>query len=350
MTNTTPRRHWIQSGLAMLTVLCAAGCIQSSTPPAGGGSPTGETPAQETPAATKSATDRLKIAVVPKGTTHEFWQTVRAGAEAAGEQFNCEILFNGPQKENDIAEQIDILKNYGTQQVDGVAVAATDKSSLRQPVQDLMAKKIPVVVIDSAIENDPSHSFIATDNVEAAKLAAKEMGRLLGGNGKVAIVNFKKGSGTADERERGFVEGIKEFPGIQIVATEYTESDTGRAIEVTEAILTAHPDLRGIFASNEPNVTGAGQVLARKGIQDKVLLVGFDPSKANNQLLEKGTVKALIAQDPFKMGFEGVKALASIVRGQGMPEKRIDTGAVVITPENMKTPEMEKILYPLGKK
>jgi ribose transport system substrate-binding protein len=332
-------------GLAALAVLLA-GCVQNTTSGV-------TTPAPNAPDAgggTKGAGERLRIALVPKGTTHEFWQTVKAGAEAAGAEFNCEVLFNGPQKENDIAEQIDILKNYGTQGVDGIAVAATDKVSLSGPVKDLMDKKIPVVVVDSAIEPDPSYSFIATDNVEAAKLAAKEMGRLLNGKGKVAVVNFKKGSGTADERERGFVEGIKEFPGIEIVATEYTESDTGRAVEVTEAILTAHPDLNGIFASNEPNVTGSGQVLERKGLTAKVTLVGFDPSKANNELLEKGVVKALIAQDPFKMGYEGVKALAKIIRGEGLPDKRIDTGAQVITPENMKTDAMQKILYPLGKK
>jgi len=328
-----------------LAAVLLAGCVQNTTSGV-------TTPAPNAPDAGggKSAGERLRIALVPKGTTHEFWQTVKAGAEAAGAEFNCEVLFNGPQKENDIAEQIDILKNFGTQGVDGIAVAATDKVSLSGPVKELLDKKIPVVVVDSAIEPDPSHSFIATDNVEAAKLAAKEMGRLLNGKGKVAIVNFKKGSGTADERERGFVEGIKEFPGIQIVATEYTESDTGRAVEVTEAILTAHPDLNGIFASNEPNVTGAGQVLERRGATAKVTLVGFDPSQANNQLLEKGVVKALIAQDPFKMGYEGVKALAKIARGEGMPEKRIDTGAKVITPENMKSEEMQKILYPLGKK
>lgn len=340
-----PYRHFLLPLIA-LSVSGLPGCVQKTG--TGAGTSAGTTP--PTPIESrKTSSERLTIAVVPKGTTHEFWQTVKAGAEAAGEEFNCEILFNGPQKENDITEQIDILKNYATQGVDGIAVAATDKSSLRRPVQELLDKKIPVVVIDSAIEDDPSHSFIATDNVEAAKLAAKEMGRLLKGKGKVAIVNFKKGSGTADERERGFLEGIREFPGIQIVATEYTESDTGRAVEVTEAILTAHPDLNGIFASNEPNVTGSAQVLERKGVADRVLLVGFDPSKANNQLLEKKVVKALIAQDPFRMGYEGVKALQLLVRGEGMPLKRIDTGAKVITPENMGTPEMQKILHPLGK-
>jgi ribose transport system substrate-binding protein len=274
---------------------------------------------------------KLTFALVPKGTTHQFWQTVKAGAEAAGREFNAEILFNGPSKENSVPEQIDIVRNYAAQGVDGVAVAATDKTALVTPVQELLDKGIPVVIVDSAIEPDPSHAFIATDNVAAARLAADEMGRLLNGKGKVAILNFKRGSGTSDERERGFREGIARFPDIQIVASEYTESDVGNAVAQTESILAANPNLDGLFASNEPNVIGAAKVFEDRGKAGQIKL------------------HALIVQDPFKMGYEGIKALAQIARGEGKPEKRIDTGAKVVTRENMNTPEMEKLLHPLGK-
>jgi ribose transport system substrate-binding protein len=205
-------------------------------------------------------------------------------------------------------------------------------------------------VVDSAVEPDHSFSFIATDNVAAAALAAEEMGRILKGKGKVAVLNFKKGSGTSDEREKGFLDGIKKFPGIEIVAQEYTESDVGMAVDKTQSIVTAHPDLDGIFASNEPNVIGAAKVLTDKGLAGKVKLVGFDGADAEIEGLQAGTVQALILQDPFKMGYEGVKALCQVLRGKGKPEKRIDTGAKVVTKENMSTPEMQKILYPLGKK
>jgi len=275
---------------------------------------------------------------------------VKAGAEAAGKEVNAKILFNGPSKENSVPEQMEIVRNYAAQGVDGVAVAATDKEALVAPVNELQGKGIPVVVVDSGIEPDPSHSFIATDNVAAARLAAEEMGRLLGGKGKVAVLNFKKGSGTSDEREQGFMEGIQKFPGIQVVVQEYTESDVGMAVDKTQSLLTAHPDLNGLFASNEPNVIGAAKVLDDKGLGGKVKLVGFDAADAEIEGLKKGTVHALIVQDPFRMGYEGVKALAQLVRGQGTPEKRIDTGAKVITKANMNTPEMQKILYPLGKK
>ncbi|MGV3722237.1 MAG: substrate-binding domain-containing protein, partial [Actinomycetota bacterium] len=214
---------------------------------------------------------------------------------------------------------------------------------------ELQSKGIPVVVVDSAIDPDPSHSFIATDNVAAARLAAEEMGRLLDGKGTVAILNFKKGSGTSDEREQGFREGIAKFPGIKIVASEYTESDVGNAVAQTETILTGNPNLNGLFASNEPNVIGAAKVFEDKGVAGKIKLVGFDAADAELEALEKGTIDALIVQDPFKMGYEGIKALVQIIRGEGKPEKRIDTGAKVVTKANMHTPEMEKLLHPLGK-
>ncbi len=338
---------------ALLVAL--AGCVRETTPPdagpaaAGGNTPaaTGAAPASFP---TKSEGDPLKIAVVPKGTTHQFWQTVKAGAEAAGKEFNCEILFNGPSKENSVPEQQDIIRNYASQGVDGVALAATDKAALAETVDEVQKKNIPVVVIDSGVEPDRSQSFIATDNVAAARQAAEEMGRLLDGKGKVAVLNFKKGSGTSDEREQGFMEGIKKFPGIQVVVNEYTESDTGTAVDKTESILTAHPDLNGLFASNEPNVIGAAKVLENRGKKGQVKLVGFDAADAEIEYLQSGTVHALIVQDPFKMGYEGVKALAGLLRGKGAPEKRIDTGAKVVTKENMTTQEMQKILYPLGKK
>lgn len=328
-----------------LSALTLVGCVQKTQEPVGP-STGGPTSAGAPNINTKGADEKLTIALIPKGTTHQFWQTVKMGAEAAGKELNAEILFNGPSKENSVPEQIDIVRNYGSQGVDGIAVAATDKEALVAPVNELQGKGIPVVIVDSGIEPDPSFSFVATDNVAAARLAAEEMGRLLDGKGKVAVLNFKKGSGTSDEREQGFLEGIKKFPGIEIVAQEYTESDVGMAVDKTQTILTAHPDLDGLFASNEPNVIGAAKVISDKGMAGKVKLVGFDAADAEIEALQAGTVHALIVQDPFKMGYESVKALAQLIRGQGKPEKRIDTGAKVVTKENMGTPDMQKLLYP----
>lgn len=339
-----------------LAAVVLAGCVQntsaptSSTPPTGGNTPTNSGPSTAN-IQTKGAEEPLRFALIPKGTTHQFWQTVRAGAEAAGKEVNATIEFNGPSKENNVQEQIDILDTFATNGVDGVAVAATDKAALEKPVRKLLEKGIPVVVVDSAIDPDPSFSFIATDNTEAARTAAKQMGELLKDvpKAKVAILNFKKGSGTSDERENGFREEIAKFSNIEIVANEYTESDVAGAVQATEAILTAHPDLNGLYASNEPNVIGAAKVLENKGAAGKVKLVGFDSADAEIEGLKKGTIHALIVQDPFKMGYEGIMALAKLKRGQGTPEKRLDTGAQVVTKANMDDPKIHKLLYPLEK-
>lgn len=339
-----------------LVAVGLTGCVRdtgtSGAGSAGGNAPGGNTPAPSTasaPIKKKGADEKLTLALVPKGTTHQFWQTVKAGAEAAAKEVNAQLLFNGPSKENNVPEQIDIVRNFGTQGVDGIAVAATDKGALVAPVKELLEKGIPVVVVDSAIDPDPSYSFIATDNVAAARQAADEMARLLNGKGNVAILNFQKGSGTSDEREQGFREGIAKYPGIKIVANEYTKSDVGNAVSQTESILTANPALDGLFASNEPNVIGAAKVFADKGKAGKIKLVGFDAADAEIEGLKAGTIDALIVQDPFKMGYESVKALAQLLRGQGTPEKRIDTGAKVVTKANMDTLEMKKLLNPLGK-
>jgi ribose transport system substrate-binding protein len=287
------------------------------------------------------------VAVVPKGTTHDFWKTVHAGAEAAGKELNVEVLWNGPKAETDIQDQMYIVTSYATT-ADGVALAATDKTALVKTVQELEQRGVPVVTIDSGIEPDVSRSFIATDNVKAAELAAQEMGKRLGGKGKVAVLSFLKGAGTSDQREEGFLKGIKQFPAIEIVAVEETQSDSAKARDKMETLLTAHPDLVGVFASNEPNVVGAAKVLAERKLAGKVTMIGFDASPTELDYLRQGTVQALVVQDPFKMGFEGVKAVAQIVRGQGTPLKRIDTGATVVTKENLDTPAVQKLVNPLG--
>lgn len=331
-------------GALLVALIGVAGCVEERKAP--------ETPATTAtpaaPAAKKGPNERLKVAVVPKGTTHQFWQTVHAGAEAAGRALNAEILWNGPKAETDIQDQIDIINSYASQGVDGIALAATDKTALVKTVTDLEGRGVPVVTIDSGIDPDVSRSFIATDNVAAARQAGREMGRLLNGTGEVAILYFLKGAGTSDEREQGFTEGIKQFPGIKLVQSEETKSSSSMARDKMETILASHPNLGGVFAASEPNVVGAAPVLDERKLAGKVKLVGFDASKAELDYMKKGVVQALVVQDPYRMGYEGVKAIAQIVRGQGAPPKRIDTGAHLVTPQNMNTPEMQKVLFPLG--
>ncbi len=333
-----------------LLAISLSGCVQKDES-ASTGTPAAGTPSTSAPAPSrkKGPNDRLKVAVVPKGTTHQFWQTIHAGADAAGKEMNVDVLWNGPKSETDKQDQVDMLNNFASQGVDGIAMAATDKNALAPTVDKLVGQGIPVVTIDSGVESDKPSSFIATDNVAAAGLAAEQMGKLLGGKGKVAVLSFLKGAATSDEREKGFLDGIKKFPGIQVVATEYTDSDAGKARDKMETLLTANPDLAGVFASNEPNVVGAAGALKDRKLVGKVKLIGFDASDPEIQYLKDGVVQGMVVQDPFKMGYEGVKAIAQIVRGQGAPPKRIDTGATLVTGANLSDPKVHKLLYPLEK-
>jgi ribose transport system substrate-binding protein len=339
------KRLWL---MGLLGAAVFAGCVREAKQEETGAPPRPAGPSRS--AAKKGPNDRLQIAVVPKGTTHQFWQTVKAGADAAGKEFNAEVLWNGPKSETDIQDQKDIINGYANQGIDGIALAATDKRSLVDTVKDLESKGIPVVTIDSGVDPDVSRSFIATDNVAAAALAAKELGRLLNGKGEVAILYFEKGAASSDQREQGFTEGLKAFPEMRLVQSEETKSDSAQARDKMETILTAHPDLAGVFAASEPNVVGAGKLLKERNLVGNVRLVGFDASDAEIEYLKQGVVQALVVQSPFKMGYEGVKAVAQIVRGQETPAKRLDTGATVITKANMDQPEIHKLLYPLGEK
>lgn len=304
-------------------------------PPAGGPPP--------------AAAPKYKIAVVPKGTAHVFWKTVQAGAEAAGQEGGARILWNGPSQETDVARQISILENFITQKVDALVMAACDAEALVPIVKKARAAGIPVITIDSGIASDDALSFVATDNVAGAKAAAEKLAELIGGQGKVGLIPFIKGAATSDMREQGFKQGLAQYrERIKLASTLYSQSDASIGMRKTEDMLTAVPDLAGIFAANEPAVVGAAQVLKQRGKAGKVKLVGFDASDAEIAALEEGTVQALIVQNPFKMGHEGVRLAIEAIQGKPVP-KRLDTGVVVVTKENMNDPEIQKILYPLGK-
>ena len=291
---------------------------------------------------------KLRIAVLPKGTAHSFWQTVKAGADAAGREENVEIIWQGPAKETDYMEQINIVQNQITAGVDGIVLAATDAEGLVKPVKDALARHIPVVTIDSGLkkDDDPSLAFVATDNVAGGRKAAGELARLVGGKGKVGILPFIKGAGSSDQREQGFTEEIKKYPGITLVPVLYTDGDPQKALDQTINMLTASPDLAGIFAANEPNGIGAANALKQKNLIGKVKLVAFDASPEQLKALEAGIVQALVVQDPFQMGYQGVKTVLKAIRKQPIAQRTIDTGVTVVTKDNLNTPEVQKLVNP----
>ena len=306
----------------------------------------GQSPTQQDAGAAEAKDEPLEIAVIPKGLAHQFWLTVKAGAEAAGDEFGAEILWQGPAKETEIVKQINIVQDMINRHIDGLVLAACDENALIPTIEQAMNQDIPVITIDSGVKSDLPLSFVATDNVAGAKLAAETLVELIGGSGAVGLIPFVPGAATSEMREQGFVEGIKQFPEVELVATLYCHSDVAKAMDVTQDMLTANADLKGIFAANEAAAIGSAQAIRAAGKAGEVKLVAFDASEEEISGLKDGTIQALVVQNPFKMGYDGVKAAIDAMHDRPVP-KRIDTGVTVVTMENFNKPEIQKLLYPL---
>lgn len=267
------------------------------------------------------------IAVVPKGTAHEFWLTVEKGARAAGKEFHAEILWSGPSQETEYTRQIEIVDSMIARHVDGLAVAASDRKILNSSLDRAAKENIPVTVFDSGVDSDNYMTFVATDNYAAGGLAARKMAELLGGKGTLALIGHAPGSFSTGDRERGFTDTLaKEFPNMKIVATQFSMANPAKALAATENILTAHADLSGIFTSSEPSSVGAARAIRERGLAGKVKLVAFDSTESLKADEKSGVIQALVVQDPYKIGYEAVKTLCTKLDG-GQPPKRMDLSA-----------------------
>lgn len=327
--------------ISLTLALFAAGCNDAGTKTAD------NTPASAPSAvasAEKPAPDaagkKMTFAVIPKGLTHVFWQSVKAGAEKAGQEFNVVIRWDGPQKESDTAGQVGVVENAITSKVDGIVLAPLDKAALVGVIGKAKAAGIPLTIFDSAAETEDYVSFVATDNKKGGAIAAERLGKILGGKGKIALIPLAPNSASTGDRESGFEETMKaKFPGITVIRSNYGNSDRAQALKVTEDVLTANPDIIGIFGSNESSTVGALQAVRNRNLLGKIKLVGFDSTKQLEDALEKGEMDSLVVQNPFKMGYEGVKTLVDLKAGK-TPEKRIDTGVGLMTKDNLNTPEI----------
>jgi ribose transport system substrate-binding protein len=286
------------------------------------------------------------IAVVPKGTAQLFWQTVQAGSIAAGRELGVEIVWNGPPAETEYSRQIQIIDSMVARHVDGLAIAATDKTAIAAPIERAAKAGILVTVFDSGVDTDKILTFIATNNYEAGQMAARKLAELIHGKGKVAMVMHAPGSGSTMDREKGFEDVIvKEFPNIQIVARQFGMSDRAKSRDAAENILSAHTDLDGVFASSEPSSVGAALAIKARNLADKVNLVAFDFTEGIIADLKLGVIDALVVQDPFKMGYEAVKSQVDALNGAKLP-KRTDLSARVITAADLDKPDVKQLLFP----
>lgn len=298
-------------------------------------------------ATTTTAPSMLTIAVIPKGTTHVYWRAVHAGADWAARDFNVNIVWKGPVLENDRAQQIAIVEQFVSEGLDGIVVAPLDNVALKRPIDDAMARHIPVVIFDSALEGDVGKdfvSFVATDNRHGGEMAGDELARLLDNKGKIVLLRYGEGSASTLDREAGFLDAIAKHPDMtMLVKNRYAGPTAGdaqnTALEMADQLRAAD----GVFASNESAATGMLLALRKLGLNGKLKFVGFDSSDKLLEGLNDGDIQALVLQNPKMMGYLAMQQCVNALRGQPVTP-HIDSGAALLTRDNINTPEMQKLL------
>lgn len=286
-----------------------------------------------------------KITLIVKTVDSPYFQTVKKGAETAAKKYGASIDFVGaPGGESDINGQVTLIENAVSQKPSGVVLAASDVSAVAPAAKKLIDAKIPLVLVDSACDVQGYLSYATTNNEAASYAVGKKLAELMGGKGKVAIVSFSPGAGSAVAREKGFNRAMAEYPDIKVVQTVYCDSDKAKALTLTEDIITANPDISAIYGANEQSLVGVARGVKETG--SKAIVVGFDSSDDVLPLLQDGTIKATAVQDPYTMGYKAVENIMKSLNGEDI-EKSVDTGAVIVTPENMTEAKSHKVLYPL---
>jgi ribose transport system substrate-binding protein len=297
--------------------------------------------------AAPAPTGQRAIAVIPKGTTHVFWKSVEAGAKQAGEEFDVEIIWKGPLKENDRAQQIQVMEQFISQGVDAIALAPLDFKALVKPVKTAADKNIPVVIYDSALEGQPGAdfvSFVATNNEKGGRLGGEKLAELLGGKGKVVLLRYMVGSASTVNREKGFLGALAKHPDIEVIVdNRYAGPTAGEAKANALNLLDQIRQADGIFCPNESSTMGMLLALQQEGLAGKVQFVGFDASPPLVKALVAGEIDALVVQNPRKMGYTAVKTLVQHLNGEAV-EAVIDTGVVVVTRENMNDPQIKPLI------
>jgi len=291
--------------------------------------------------------NKIRLGVIPKGTTHIFWKSVEAGARSAGKELGVDIVWKGPVKENDRAQQISIVEQFVNEGVSGIVLAPLDRTALVRPVQNAKTKKIPVVIIDSGLDGEPGKdfvSFVATNNRAGGKLGGDHLAALLGGTGKVVLLRYFVGSASTAEREDGFLASMSAARGITVtVNNRYAGATAGEAKTSSMNIIDKVREANGVFCSNESSTFGMLLALRQSNLAGKIRFVGFDTSPPLIEALRNGDIDALVAQDPTRMGYEGVKSVVRSIRGESVPSV-IDTGVKLITKKNIDTPEIKALL------
>jgi ribose transport system substrate-binding protein len=313
----------------LAAALCIAGCK-------GGSRPSG-----------------LTIAVIPKGTTHEFWKSIHAGAVQASQELSAQgspvtIIWKGPLREDDREQQVQVVEGFISQGVQGIVLAPLDDRALVRPVEEARRAGVPTVIIDSGLETDSTVSFVATDNYKGGQMAADRLGVLLGGRGGVLLLRYAEGSASTTARERGFLERLKaKYPGIRVVSSDqYAGPTRETAKRASENLLNRfRGGLQGIFTVNESSTIGMLLALQDIGLAGKVRLVGFDATGILLDAIRAGQLDGIVVQNPMRMGYLGVKTMADYLHGKPV-ERRIDTGVMLVTGANLDSAATQEVIHP----
>ena len=293
------------------------------------------------------------IAVIPKGTTHEFWKSVHAGVVKAEQELNAKgiktkVFWKGPLREDDRDQQIQTVENFATRGVKGIVLAPLDSQALVNPVRSALQAGIPVVIFDSDLKWDKHVSFVATDNFKGGQMAGDFLAQQLGGKGNVILLRYAVGSASTEAREAGFLEALKKHPGIKLISADQHAGPTREtSYQASQNLLNRFgSQVDGIFCPNENSTIGMTKALRDIGkAGGKVKMIGFDSGSQSIIDLKNGDVQALVVQNPVKMGYLGVMTMVDHLQGKKV-EKRIDTGVALATKENMTQPEIAELLNP----
>ena len=300
-----------------------------------------------------SGKKKLTIAVIPKGTTHEFWKSIHAGSNKAASELSAQgndvaVIWKGPLREDDREQQIQVVEGFTSQGVDGIVLAPLDNRALARPVEEAKTANVPTVIIDSALDSNSIVSFVATDNRKGGMLAADRLGQLLGGRGKVIMLRYAEGSASTQDREDGFLQEIKQkYPNIELISTDqYGGATRDTAKRASENLLNRFGDeVQGIFTPNESTTAGMLLALQDIGKAGKVIFVGFDTSQSFIDAMRAKQLHGIVVQNPFNMGYLGVRTMVEHLQGKTV-DKRVDTGVTMITLDNLDANETQALLHP----
>jgi ribose transport system substrate-binding protein len=301
-------------------------------------------------ASTAAAGEPLRIAVVPKSVGNEYWSAVQAGAmkaraELAAEGVAVEILWKGTEREDQIDQQKEIVADFVAQKVSALVLAPMHTQQLVSSVEAATQAKIPVILIDSSVNTTKVVSIVATDNYRAGMLAGRCLVKAIGAKGKVLLLRFQPGHSSTAPRERGFLDTLQKFPGIEVVSSDQfsgATTETGR--KAARALLDQFgASLNGVFTPNLISTSGMLRALRETGLAGKVAFVGFDASAEHIDALRKGEMQGVVVQQPFMMGYTGVRTAVAAVQGK-MVDTEIAAEAELVTKENLETPEIQRLL------